>query len=124
VNGVVRFDNGVVDLPIGRSVSDRKRMAVRFEKSKAAKTTYKVLERFRDYTLLELELATGRTHQIRVHLSYLGHPIIGDEKYGTKGAFPRPALHAKTLGFMHPVTKRYLEFTTELPNDMAALKHP
>ena len=118
VKGTVQLDNGIIELPIGRSVRDRKKMAVKFEKSKTAKTSYRVLKRFEDFTVLELKLATGRTHQIRVHLSYIGHPLLGDEKYGTKGILARPALHAATLGFIHPITKKYLEFTSELPKDL------
>lgn len=121
VNGVAELDNGVVDLPIGRSSRDRKKMAVNFVKSKSAVTTYKVLERFKGATLLELILGTGRTHQIRVHMSYLGHPLIGDDKYGMNKDINRPALHAKTLGFIHPVTKKYMEFTSNLPADMVKL---
>lgn len=122
VKGVVQLDNGVIDLPIGRSVRDRKKMAVNFEHSKEAFTTYKVLERFENATLLEIILGTGRTHQIRVHLAYIGHPILGDLKYGTiMAGILRPALHAKTLGFVHPVTKKYMQFKTELPRDMKLL---
>ncbi len=121
VKGVVQLDNGVIELPIGRDSCDRKRMAVNFVHSKEASTSYKVLERFKDSTLLELSLGTGRTHQIRVHLSYIDHPLIGDDKYGTKGAFGRPALHAKTIGFIHPATKKYMEFTSDLPDDLRGL---
>lgn len=118
VKGVVQLDNGQIELPIGRSVRDRKKMAVKFERSKLARTSYRVLKRFKDFTALELQLATGRTHQIRVHLSYIGHPLLGDEKYGTRGVLARPALHASTLGFVHPSTKKYMEFTSELPMDI------
>ncbi len=121
VKGIVDLDNGVIELPIARSTRDRKKMAVRFEGSKSAKTFYKVLKRFANFTLLELKLATGRTHQIRVHLSYIGHPLLGDDKYGTKGILDRPALHAKTIGFVHPATGNYMEFTSELPEDMKKL---
>lgn len=119
VNGVVQLDNNIVELPIGRSARDRKKMAVNFVDSKEATTRYHVLERFKDSTLLELALGTGRTHQIRVHMSYIGHPLLGDVKYGARhGEVPRPMLHAKTIGFMHPVTEEYMEFTSELPADM------
>lgn len=119
VKGVVQLDNGIIELPIGRSSYDRKKMAVSFDGEKTAITRYKVLERFKDRTLLELTLGTGRTHQIRVHLSHIEHPVLGDEQYGTRDAcLDRPALHAKTIGFIHPVTKKYLEFTSELPEDM------
>lgn len=118
VRGVVELDNGIVDVPIGRHSRDRKKMAVDFNETKSAITRYKVLERFKDSTLLELMLGTGRTHQIRVHMSYIGHPLVGDEKYGSRAEIGRPALHAKILGFIHPVTKKYMEFTSELPKDM------
>ena len=119
--GTVQLDNGTIQTPIGRSIRDRKRMAVNAVSTKTAITRYKVLERFKDCTLLELTLGTGRTHQIRVHMSYIGHPLLGDEQYGSKGDFPRPALHAKTIGFIHPVTKKYMEFTSDLPEDMKGL---
>ena len=122
VKGVVQLDNGIIDLPIGRSTRDRKKMAVNFERSREALTRYKVLERFRNATLLEIALGTGRTHQIRVHLSYIGHPILGDVKYGaTMEGLSTPALHAKTLGFIHPVTGKYAQFKTELPRGMKEL---
>ena len=121
VKGVVVFDNGVVELPIGRSRHDRKKMAVKSgdEEGKDAKTSYTVLKRFKDTTLVELRLGTGRTHQIRVHMAHIGHPIIGDADYGTvSAAIDRPALHARTIGFVHPVTKEYMEFTSDVPKDM------
>lgn len=121
VKGVVTFDNGVVELPIGRSRRDRKKMAVKSadEEGKDAKTSYTVLKRFKDATLVELRLGTGRTHQIRVHMAHIGHPIIGDVDYGTaSAAIDRPALHARTIGFTHPVTKKYMEFTSDMPKDM------
>lgn len=121
VKGVVQFDNGIVDLPIGRSNRDRKKMAVDFASTKEAVTRYKVLERFKDHTLLEIVLGTGRTHQIRVHMAYIGYPIVGDDKYGSHGLIGRPALHAKTLGFIHPATKKYMEFTSKIPEDMKKL---
>jgi 23S rRNA pseudouridine1911/1915/1917 synthase len=118
VKGVVRFDNGIVELPIGRDASDRRKMAVKSKDGRDAVTRYKVLKRFGDSTLLELVLGTGRTHQIRVHMSHIGHPVVGDEEYGSPSGLGRPALHAKVIGFIHPVTKKYLEFTSELPDDM------
>jgi 23S rRNA pseudouridine1911/1915/1917 synthase len=121
VKGIVRFDNGTVELPIGRSPADRKKMTVKSEDGRDAVTVYKVLERFKDSTLLELTLGTGRTHQIRVHMSHIGHPVVGDEEYGSRAGLGRPALHAKTIGFIHPVTKKYLEFTSELPDDIKEL---
>lgn len=122
VKGVVQLDNGIIDLPIGRSERDRKKMAVNFERSKEAVTRYRILERFKSASILEVTLGTGRTHQIRVHLSYIGHPILGDVKYGTRSAdITRPALHAKSLGFLHPVTDKAMKFTTDLPNDIKEL---
>ena len=121
VDGNVELDNGTVELPIGRSVRDRKKMAVKFddESSKEAITYYKVIKRFGNFTLLECRLGTGRTHQIRVHLSYIGHPILGDETYGTKGNFKMPMLHAAIIGFTHPVTKKFMEFSSRPPKEMA-----
>lgn len=121
VKGRVELDNGRVELPIGRSPKDRMKMIVKFEDSKDAVTTYKVLERFQGATMLELVLGTGRTHQIRVHMLYIGHPIVGDEKYGYGDSIGRPALHAKTIGFIHPKTGEYMEFSSELPDDMLKL---
>lgn len=123
VKGNVELDNGTIELPIGRSVRDRKKMAVRFgdERSRDAITHYKVIRRFGSFTLLECTLKTGRTHQIRVHLSYIGHPILGDEKYGTKGKFKFPMLHAAKIGFMHPATRKFLEFSKEAPLEMGLL---
>lgn len=120
VKGSVELDNGTVELPIGRSARDRKKMAVKFEdeRSKYAVTHYKVIKRFEGFTLLECTLGTGRTHQIRVHLSYIGHPILGDEKYGSKDSFKAPMLHAQKLGFTHPVIKKTMEFTSSPPKEM------
>lgn len=118
VEGVIREECGRVDAPVGRHPVDRKRMAVNIKNGRRAVTHFKVLERFNDATLVELRLETGRTHQIRVHMSYIGHPLIGDEVYGrhrqshdTQGQ----ALHARLLGFVHPRTGEYLEFEAELP---------
>lgn len=123
VKGVVELDNGIIELPIGRHSRDRKKMAISFaDSSREARTQYKVLKRFKDFTLLELTLGTGRTHQIRVHMTHIGYSILGDDKYGNaRGAFHRLALHAKTLGFVHPVTGKYMEFTSDLPEDMVKL---
>lgn len=120
VRGNVELDHGTIELSIGRSVRDRKKMAVKFEdeKSKSAITHYKVIKRYKDFTLLECTLGTGRTHQIRVHLSYIGYPILGDEKYGSKGKFTMPMLHAALIGFTHPVTKKFMEFSVKPPKEM------
>ncbi len=118
VKGVVQLDNGIIELPIGRHPLDRKKMGVKFVESKEASTQYKVLKRFKDFTMLELKLGTGRTHQIRVHMSHLGHPLIGDKTYGSSKGLARQALHAKTLGFVHPATEKYMEFDSKIPEDM------
>ncbi len=110
VKGVVQFDEGVVDLPLGRHPREREKISVSFHKSREAKTFYRVLKRFKDTTLLELTPHTGRTHQLRVHLAYLGHPILGDVKYGDKNSFNRLCLHAEYLGFIHPRSGQFLEF--------------
>lgn len=115
--GVVNTDTGTIDAPIGRDLNDRKKMAVTAINSKHAVTHFKVLERFANVTLLELQLETGRTHQIRVHMNYIGYPIVNDPVYGHRKKIDDTGqcLHAKTLGFMHPTTGEYIEFTSELP---------
>ena len=118
VKGALQLDNGIIELPIGRSKRDRKKMGVVFTDSRTAVTRYRVLERFGGFTLVELKLGTGRTHQIRVHMAYMGHPIVGDDKYGAKDTIGRPALHAKTLGFIHPRTRKYMEFDSRVPGDI------
>jgi 23S rRNA pseudouridine1911/1915/1917 synthase len=122
VRGLVELDNGTINLPIGRHKRHRQKMAVGFTQSREAVTHYRVLKRYDDYTMLELVLGTGRTHQIRTHLEYLGYPLLGDKKYGKNSEkIGRHALHAATLGFKHPVTKEFLEFESELPEDMKRL---
>jgi len=121
VRGVVPFDEGKMEEPLGRSRTDRKRFAVRYVEGKHSVTHYRVVQRFKDFTLLELTLETGRTHQIRVHLAHLGFPILGDRTYGLAANFPRQALHANRLGFEHPVTKKFLSFESELPEELHAL---
>lgn len=115
--GVIPNDTGVIDAPIMRDKSDRKKMAVGSTNSKDAITHFKVLERFKDATLIELKLETGRTHQIRVHMAYIGHPVVNDPVYGRRKLIDDSGqcLHAKTLGFIHPTTKKYMEFDSELP---------
>jgi 23S rRNA pseudouridine1911/1915/1917 synthase len=113
------FDHnfGKIEAPIARDPQNRLKMAV-VKGGKESVTTFKVLERFGEYTLLELKLETGRTHQIRVHMSYIGHPVLGDPLYGPKKVIGEYGqyLHAKTLGFKHPRTNEYMEFTSELPD--------
>ena len=116
-------DEGTIDAPIGRDPKNRLRNAVLFNSSSAkrAVTHYKVLERFGRYTLIEARLETGRTHQIRVHMAYSGHPLVGDELYGpakNKVGAKRQMLHAKVLGFIHPTSGEYMEFNSPLPDDM------
>lgn len=117
VHGVVNTDTGTIDAPIGRDVNDRKKMAVTDVNAKNAITHFKVLERYKDTTLIELQLETGRTHQIRVHMNYIGYPVVNDPVYGKRKLFDNTGqcLHAKTLGFIHPRTGKYMEFTSELP---------
>ena len=116
VHGNLPNDRGVIEAPIGRSEKDRKKQAVT-AKGKPALTRFQVLERFGDYTLVELQLETGRTHQIRVHMAYIGHPVAGDEVYGPRKTLKGHGqfLHARTLGFTHPRTGEVLEFTSEAP---------
>jgi 23S rRNA pseudouridine1911/1915/1917 synthase len=120
VHGRLEHDQGTVDAPIGRDPKDRKLFAVNTVNGKHAVTHFKVLERFPDYTILELQLETGRTHQIRVHMKFIGHPLVGDPVYGrTKGvAMQGQALHAAVLGFKHPLTGEDLEFEAPVPVDM------
>lgn len=118
VHGVINHTNGRIEAPIGRDVDDRQKMAVTAHNSKKAVTNFKVLERFDNMTLVECRLETGRTHQIRVHMQYIGHPVYGDPKYGwhnddtSHGQY----LHAKVLGFVHPVTGENLYFESPLPD--------
>ncbi len=123
VHGSIPHDKGTIDAPIGRDPNDRKKMAVVQKNSKHAVTHFVVLERFKDFTLIECKLETGRTHQIRVHFQYIGFPLVGDPLYGQRKSLDiaGQALHAKTLGFDHPRTNEYLEFNSELPADMILL---
>lgn len=119
VHGVLKTEEGTVDAPIGRHPTDRKRMAINEKNGKHAVTHYRVLKRFRDYTYIECRLETGRTHQIRVHMASLGHPLLGDAVYGpakcpVKG-LKGQTLHAMLLGFVHPSTGQYMEFEAPLP---------
>lgn len=121
VFGVVREDEGTINAPIGRHPVNRKKMAVTEGNSKEAITHYRVLERFNDYTLLELSLETGRTHQIRVHLNYINHPIVGDQVYSNgKNEFKLKTqlLHSYKIGFKHPYTGEYLVYEDEIPVEL------
>lgn len=120
VKGRMEFDEHVIELPIGRHPVRRKEMSVGFgDKAKYAKTYYRTLKRTEDFSLLELMPFTGRTHQLRVHLAFLGHPILGDTKYGKNNDLRRLALHAKDIGFIHPRTKRPVNFSSPIPEDFS-----
>lgn len=116
--GVIKNDTGTIDAPIGRDINDRKKMAVTAINSKDAVTHFKVLERYKNATLIELKLETGRTHQIRVHMNYIGYPVVNDPVYGKRKLIDDSGqcLHAKTIGFIHPTTNKYMEFDSELPD--------
>lgn len=119
VHGVLKDDEGTVNAPIGRHPVDRKKMSINTRNGKEAVTHYKVLERFRDFTYIECRLETGRTHQIRVHMASIHHPLLGDQVYGPdKCPFRNlqgQTLHAGILGFVHPRTRQYMEFSAPLP---------
>jgi 23S rRNA pseudouridine1911/1915/1917 synthase len=124
VHGNIKRDNGTIDAPIGRNQKDRKKMSVTHKNSKEAITHFSVTKRYGKYTLVTLRLETGRTHQIRVHLSYLGNPVVGDPVYSSgKNEFNvmRQLLHAKKLGFLHPSSKKEVEFSCELPEDFKVI---
>lgn len=118
VYGNLKQDSGTVNAPIGRDPKNRQRMAIVYVNSKPAVTHYEVLERFEGFTYIKCRLETGRTHQIRVHMASLGHPIAGDPVYGPKKVITKlqgQCLHAGLIGFIHPKTLKYLEFTSEVP---------
>jgi len=122
--GIISENSGKIDAPVGRHPVERKKMAVNVKNGRRAVTHFKVLERFKSTTLLELKLETGRTHQIRVHMSYIGHPLVGDIVYGRKTqkyGFEGQALHARLLGFMHPDTGEYVEFVADPPQSFMEL---
>lgn len=123
VEGVVQHDQGTVDAPIGRDKHDRKMFTVTWHNGKPSVTHFAVLKRFPRQTMLELQLETGRTHQIRVHMKFIGHPLVGDPMYGKtkRSVIQGQALHAATLGFTHPRTGERLEFEAPLPDDMKLL---
>lgn len=117
VHGVIKENEGKIDAPIGRSLKDRKQQAV-VPNGKAAVTHFKVLKRYQHYTLISCHLETGRTHQIRVHMKYINHPLAGDPLYGPRKTLPGNGqyLHAKTLGFVHPTTGEQMRFSAPLPD--------
>lgn len=118
VHGVLGEDEGVIDAPIGRHPTERKKMAVNEKNGKEAVTHYKVIQRFEKFTYIECRLETGRTHQIRVHMSHIHHPLLGDTVYGPSRCpfkLQGQTLHAMVLGFLHPRTGVYMEFTAPLP---------
>jgi len=136
--GHLKEENGEIEAPIGRSIKDRKKMTVTDIKSREAKTAYKLIERFHSYDYVEVALYTGRTHQIRVHFTHIGHPVFGDPEYGGRekwykgmfaperpltrrllDMFPRQALHAFRLEFEHPVTSEKMELESEPPDDFS-----
>lgn len=126
VQGIINEDTATIDAPIGRDANNRKKMAVTDINSKDAVTHLRVLERYEKATLIECRLETGRTHQIRVHLNYIGHPLVNDPVYGYKRLDDEDfgqMLHAKTLGFIHPITKEYLEFTSNPPKRFEEIKN-
>jgi len=118
VKGRMEFNENIIELPIGRHPDKRESMSVNFgENTRYAKTYYRSLKRSKAFSFLDLEPFTGRTHQLRVHLAYVGHPILGDKKYGQNNQFSRLALHARSLGFTHPVTGKFLEFSCDIPQE-------
>ncbi len=124
VKGRTEFDEDVIEMPISRHLFKRKNMAVSFtDKGKYAKTYYRTLKRYENFSLLELKPFTGRTHQLRVHLDFIGHPILGDDKYGRQNDFCRLALHASLLGFNHPRNGKFMEFTSPLPKEFKDFLH-
>lgn len=118
VHGTIKDDEGIINAPIGRHANERKKMAINEKNGKSAITHYKVLQRSRDTTYIECQLETGRTHQIRVHMSSIHHPLLGDQLYSYSKKYAQlqgQTLHAMVIGFIHPSTKEYMEFTAPLP---------
>lgn len=125
VHGVLKADTGTVNAPIGRHPVDRKKMSINEKNGKEAVTHYRVLQRFRRFTFVECQLETGRTHQIRVHMASIGHPLLGDQVYGPAkvpfSGLQGQTLHAGVLGIIHPSTGEYMEFTAPLPSYFEAI---
>lgn len=119
VEGVINHDTGTIDAPIGRDVNNRQKMSVTDKFSKDAITHFRVLKRFRDKTLVECRLETGRTHQIRVHFNYINHPVVGDPVYGRKNNVSEfgQYLHSKSIKFVHPITNKEIYIQSELPKE-------
>ncbi len=129
VAGVVKKESGTIEIPIGRDIKDRKKISPITKMAKTAVTHFKVVERFKNASLLEVKIETGRTHQIRVHLADFKHPVLGDIQYGGKNMrnwdnihIARQMLHAERLGIIHPVTERFMEFKAEAPGDMKKVR--
>lgn len=119
VHGTFKERSGEIKVPIGRSIKNRKKIGILSKKKREAITYFKVIDEFKDATLLDVTPKTGRTHQIRVHLKFLGHPVIGDSLYGKRDEIiNRQALHCYKLGFFHPVKKKYIEFESKIPEDI------
>ncbi len=120
VKGKMEFNENIIEMPIGRHPYKRENMSVGFTKStRYAKTYYRTLKRAPLWSLVELEPYTGRTHQLRVHLAFIGHPVLGDSKYGKQNEFVRMALHARYLGFIHPSSGKFVEFESPMPKEFA-----
>ncbi|MBE6823881.1 MAG: RluA family pseudouridine synthase [Ruminococcaceae bacterium] len=126
VYGNINDDTGTVDKPIGRHPVDRKKMCVTDKNSKNAVTHYEVIERFNGFTLIKCKLETGRTHQIRVHMASVGHPVAGDDVYGPKKVITElhgQCLHARKIGFIHPTSNKYIEFSSDVPQSFSKFLH-
>ena len=124
VHGNLKEDEGTVEGPIGRHATDRKRMAINYKNGKPAVTHYRVLQTLKGASFMEFELETGRTHQIRVHMASISHPLLGDTVYGnSKNPYKLQgqALHARTIGFIHPTTGEYIEVSAPIPEYMTEL---
>jgi len=123
IEGNLAYEKGKIDAPIGRDPNNRKKMAVRKRRSKRAVSRFKIIEEFKNHTLIQVKIETGRTHQIRVHFSYLGHPVVGDQKYGAKNDLnaQRQLLHAKKLIIKHLATGEKMKFEAELKEDFKGI---